>query len=481
VVADAGAFGEVASPEEGLFADEHEEEPGVDGNREPGEAGEISVLLELDRTNEEKNVITKKEPTEQVWYYRGEVTEGLPHGQGNMVLISPEELENPPQKSDFYPLPGNLSCAGVWNKGYFSGEVKISSKVELYYIDGMVAGFSFSSGNHLVKCYLDAAQFLDMPYDWDGDIGAVTVDRLNGFVHLHSEHFPAPVFLPLVDGFLYDSRLKLHWTGANFYRGDLVDKKMTGTGRKCLSIGYYEGEWLNDKKHGLGIETYDTEERKEAHIGEFKDNVKQGSGIMKVTFKDKVFKLVSTWEAGYPRGDSVFEAPNNVQYRGRLNGTILLGDGFSYDCNFPHFDHYGLVVLGKTNNLNEPIGFTTINSFNYREGEEKELHCFWPENWREYVIVDNYLLGNGHYTGAIKGSFELHAFAPSNLLIDQQTHLRQGLGILVEIETGVVSQGIWEEDELKYPLNLSGLTYENLVDLHCLFEEMSKSLDLELI
>jgi len=470
---EAVADADILPPEEEQGGELH-----LDLEQEPAEAANAGELLQLDRISEEKNLPMSKEAARKALYYRGDVMEGLPHGRGKMVKLDAEQLQQPPRKAAFNPLPAGASSAGVWSRGLFSGALRVNSKVKLFYLDGIVVGFSFSSRKYVLQCYLEIDGGLDMPYDWDGDVTGVTNDRLNGVVFVQSEHYPKAVFLPLFEGFIFDSRVKFHWTGAAFYRGDLVERKISGTGRMLYFSGYYEGQWVNGRRHGLGIESFEADGKTVSYIGEFKDNLKQGSGIMQVAVRDMSFKLMSNWERGYPNGESVLEALNQ-KYRGKLRGNILVGDGFSCDFNFPFFDNFFLVATGNTNHLNEPAGFTSIKWVNLHLEESKELRCFWPQDRRGIVIVEDYQFGEHRYTGAIRDA--RFNFSPASLMQNNSLYHMHGLGISVNCRSGAIREGFFEGGLFTRPLDLSRLTFEDLVDLDSLFFHMSQSLDLSLI
>ena len=81
---------------------------------------------------------------------------------------------------------------------------------------------------------------------------------------------------------------KMHWkgmyifNGGNRYKGDWFEGDMHGKGIRKFNKGYYEGDFVHDKKEGKGKFLYTADaEKGDIFEGEWKDDKKKGKGVYK--------------------------------------------------------------------------------------------------------------------------------------------------------------------------------------------------------
>ena len=78
------------------------------------------------------------------------------------------------------------------------------------------------------------------------------------------------------------------WSPLNkdlIYFGNWVDQKREGKGIEETNEHFYEGEFFNNKKEGMGKQTFKTLD--EEYEGEFKDDQMNGKAIMYYKNGDK--------------------------------------------------------------------------------------------------------------------------------------------------------------------------------------------------
>ena len=133
-----------------------------------------------------------------------------------------------------------------------------------------------------------------------------------------------------------------------YYEGEWKNNNKTGVGKeKLLDESYYEGEFYNGKKHGWGIYTMSTGKNYE---GEFKDGLINGYGQIKSESGDY---YNGYWEDNSYNGFGILKK-HNVIFKGFFKKDLKFGFGIKYYVKESENDEdSNIILVGKwiENNL----------------------------------------------------------------------------------------------------------------------------------
>ena len=140
-------------------------------------------------------------------------------------------------------------------------------------------------------------------------------------------NFIFPIILSLKNNFEYVENFIIN--DNETYEGEINNNKMReGFGKSIYKDGsYYKGQWLNDKKYGIGIEY--NKNGKIKYEGEFVNNEYDGQG----TKYDKIrkWKYIGQWKNGKKNGKGVeYDNKNNKIYEGDFINNEYSGQGYSF-------------------------------------------------------------------------------------------------------------------------------------------------------
>lgn len=137
---------------------------------------------------------------------------------------------------------------------------------------------------------------------------------------------------------------RVHLAGEDFYEGEVLDGQLNGKGKlSVISKGMeYQGDWLNNQRHGQGVETWSDGR---VYSGDFTQDQKEGYG--ELTLPDG-----TTYSGSFKKG--VFDGFGSLnkskayQYTGNfINGMrqglgkIIYANGDYYDGQFFKGKHHG--------------------------------------------------------------------------------------------------------------------------------------------
>jgi hypothetical protein len=99
------------------------------------------------------------------------------------------------------------------------------------------------------------------------------------------------------------------------YKGEMLDGKKNGHGTFTHAEYTYEGEWVNDQRHGKGVLSYTNGK---VYEGEFRNGQKHGKG--RVTYPNgDVYE--GDWENGLRQGQGVYKNANGTKWVGLCSET----------------------------------------------------------------------------------------------------------------------------------------------------------------
>lgn len=136
-----------------------------------------------------------------------------------------------------------------------------------------------------------------------------------------------------------------------YYEGEVVNEMKHGIGTQVLPSGEkYEGYWRNNLKNGFGRLTY---ANRDVYTGYFRDNKENGTGKMEFFSKgNEIYE--GDWQDGRGIGQGVYVFSDDLVYRGEVwncepNGFgQLTSKEQKYIGQFKHADFHG---DGKLENL----------------------------------------------------------------------------------------------------------------------------------
>lgn len=127
-------------------------------------------------------------------------------------------------------------------------------------------------------------------------------------------------------------------------------------------LGYYQGDWINGKRDGIGTlcSSDSCESRNFIYVGEWKDDMKHGNGIMyygRNKIINHLAKYDGSWKAGMRHGKGTYTFPDGSFYEGEWEEDVFKGNG---KITFI----YGTILLGdwsRTNSKNQKIQYDNSN------------------------------------------------------------------------------------------------------------------------
>ncbi|CAK89629.1 unnamed protein product (macronuclear) [Paramecium tetraurelia] len=182
------------------------------------------------------------------------------------------------------------------------------------------------------------------------------------------------------------------------YQGEFYQNCMQGTGVYKYADGtiyngmvypYHQGQWMNDKYHGVGIETKNDSQYK----GKFQNGLKHGQGTM-VFFNQE--KYQGSFVNGLFEGKGVLIWPDGRRYEGDWQKGVMHGQGM---LQWPD----GRLYIGQYEN-DKRQGFGTfqypdgrkyagywMNGLQHGSGEFTEYHGQIMKGvWREGKLFSHY-------------------------------------------------------------------------------------------
>lgn len=140
----------------------------------------------------------------------------------------------------------------------------------------------------------------------------------------------------------------------NIYRGEFIDNLKHGKGIEENSEHIYEGEFYQDKKEGKGKLTYI--QISDSYEGEFKNNTITGTGFYIWSNKDT---YQGTFIDGKMHGKGIYKWPDGGEYIGEYKDNIKEGYGKFKWCN-------GKIYKGPfKNGKPHGIGKLLLNDISY--------------------------------------------------------------------------------------------------------------------
>jgi len=153
------------------------------------------------------------------------------------------------------------------------------------------------------------------------------------------------------------------------YYGERIDDMKEGPGQYYYLNGdVYDGEWKNDKKHGIGTQTF--KEKGDKYEGMWRENKMDGKGIY---YYANGSYYDGMWKNNQRDGFGEFHFPNGDKYDGEWKDDQMHGRGIMYY-------HNGSKFTGewKNNEINGRGIFLFANGYqideDWRDGVKKKEH-----------------------------------------------------------------------------------------------------------
>jgi len=285
--------------------------------------------------------------------YDGEVMNGMPHGKGKIIMINGIYYDGNFSYGKCHgrgkvTLPSGNTYEGIFNENSYC------EKNKMIFDPGMI--YDSIKQEYVPTCAtVYEGDFLNNSPHGNGKLwyadrrvyeGEFFKGKSNGIGKLTLPTEPHPFV----------------------YEGDFVDNRMHGKGKKTHANGdFYEGEWANDKYHGFGRHVYTcikyhagdsryastSYKDREVYEGDFVDNRKHGKG--KVTYANGDF-YEGDWVNDKYHGFGLLSKDGNTfegnWVDGKLHGfgRYAFPDGSVYEGDFVDNRKHG---KGKVTHVND--------------------------------------------------------------------------------------------------------------------------------
>ena len=234
------------------------------------------------------------------------------------------------------------------------------------------------------------------------------------------------------------------------YVGEFKDNKFSGHGKYYHLAegplkGYtYEGKWLNNKRHGLGIVIWPNGNK---YIGEQENGQLHGFGTY-FSLAEKKFKgdkYTGEYKNGKRHGKGTYLHANGNKYIGEYRNGKPNGLGTYYylaNDKFKGFVHSGQYLNGKRHG-NGTFKYPNGDKYkgNYRNDKREGKGTYFHSNGNKYI--GDFI--NGKYNG-----YGIFTFKNGKKYIGQfKNDKYDGEGILYKID-GKTKEGIWKDNVFQY-------------------------------
>jgi hypothetical protein len=229
------------------------------------------------------------------------------------------------------------------------------------------------------------------------------------------------------------------------YQGAFKDGKRSGYGKMTYkdaehqvpwfpeTIGVYEGNWLNDERHGVGVMKW---EKNISYEGQWRQDRRNNVEGKMVFENGDVYE--GSWQDNSMHGNGVFRMKDGKEYRGRFRVGVLEPAGA---IKYPSGDRYeGELFEMQPSGLGTMI-FANGNVYEgLHEAGQRQGHGTMRFNDGS-VYVGAWKHGQREGTGIMTYSLtgEMYKGAWSN-------DKRQGFGTLMNSAKEVIFSGSWRED-----------------------------------
>jgi hypothetical protein len=210
--------------------------------------------------------------------------------------------------------------------------------------------------------------------------------------------------------------------GYGNYQGTYKDGKRSGYGRMTYkdpdhtviwfpeTAGEYQGNWLNDERHGQGTMKW---EKNISYEGQWRQDRRHNvEGTMTFESGD-VYE--GSWQDNIMHGNAVFRMKDGREFRGRFRFGIP-----------------------------EPGGVIVFPSGDRYEGELLEMQ---PNGYGKTKLANGNAYEGQHETGLRQGYGTMTYPNGSVYVGDWKNGLREGLGIMTYTDTGETYEGDWTSDK----------------------------------
>ena len=224
-------------------------------------------VIEDEMTEEQLEEAFKPEKEANGGIYRGEKTDGLKHGKGQLIF------------------PDGSLYTGLWSKDQMNGMGRKLGSDGSYYIG------EYKNGVKHGKCVSErlpnrdkfTGNYVDGVKSGKGCYQLVSDLELKEYEGNYQN-----------DKFNGNGRLEYY--NGNSYSGEFKDGVIHGHGQKTYKFSYdvYDGEWVNGKEEGYGIYIWAWEQKK--YCGNWKDGLQHGEGTLQFLKTHEEKKGI--WENG---------------------------------------------------------------------------------------------------------------------------------------------------------------------------------------
>ena len=220
------------------------------------------------------------------------------------------------------------------------------------------------------------------------------------------------------------------------YEGEWVDDRRHGRGYERFSNGnIYQGYYIEGKAHGKGVYHW---QHGEVYDGEWVNGIKEGYGIWK---GDQGESYIGQWKNSKAEGYGVHTWRNGDKYEGEWRACLRNGNGSDF---FSNGDQYiGQYKYGNPNGFGQykwMNGNTYAGEFvnGLKQGKGK-----WKKKLEEGEVSNNCF--EGEYKADMKNGFGEFSWASGNKYrgnyVDDK---REGYGEMQWID-GSIYRGYWDD------------------------------------
>ncbi len=234
------------------------------------------------------------------------------------------------------------------------------------------------------------------------------------------------------------------------YIGEFKNDKFNGYGKYYHLANdkykgyYYEGEWLNNKRHGVGTVIWPDGNK---YVGEQKNGQLHGFGtyFSLAENKFKGDKYTGEYQNGKRHGKGTYLHANGNKYIGEYRNGKPNGLGTYYylaNDKFKGFVHSGQYLNGKRHG-NGTFKYPNGDKYegNYRNDKREGKGTYFHSNGNKYI--GDFI--NGEYNG-----YGIFTFKNGKKYIGQfKNDKYDGEGILYKIN-GKTKEGIWKDNVFQY-------------------------------
>lgn len=159
--------------------------------------------------------------------------------------------------------------------------------------------------------------------------------------------------------------MKIIYSDNSFYEGQMKNNKKNGQGYAEFPSGnIYQGEWKNNNVDGFGKVIYAN--KYGVYEGNWKNNKKNGYGKMvwTSTVLSKKHTYIGSWENDYMHGNGKYIIePQKYIYVGEFKNGLEDGYGILYtkDCSFEGVWESGRLYKGRVKNYRRSPRFKKNN------------------------------------------------------------------------------------------------------------------------